>query len=287
MRAQLGAGLLLAFVVAGAVGPWLVGTAGLHLDLAHDLAAPEVVGRLGRGEGGVDVVTALIWGARASLIVASSSTALAMLLALGLGVTVGTVGGRWLQLVQRIVDVVLAFPSLLLALILCALLPPSPWGVVLALSSTAWAGPLRVLLGLTAEVAARDHVNGARALGASLPRTVVVHVLPLLAMPLAIQSTQVFASAVVAEASLAFLGLGPVPGVPPFFTSWGQQLDDGIAYLWAAPHLWAPPGFCILVVVVAAQLVAEGLAQRRRDPDPGAVPAEGRSAAAARTPFPS
>ncbi|MDP2342118.1 MAG: ABC transporter permease [Deltaproteobacteria bacterium] len=262
MRVRLGAAILGAFVVVGVIGPWVIGSDGLALDLAHDLAPPAITGGLGRGEGGVDVVTALIWGARASLVVASLSTVLAMVLALALGVTAGTIGGRFREAVQRVVDVVLAFPSLLLALILCALLPPSPWAVVLALSSTAWAGPLRVLVGLAREVAARDHVAAARALGASWPRVVVVHVLPLLAMPVAIQSTQVFAGAVVAEASLAFLGLGPVPGTPPFFTSWGQQLDDGVAYLWAAPHLWGPPGACVFVVVVAAQLLAEGLARR-------------------------
>ena len=262
-RTRIGATVLGGFVVVGALGPWLVGADGLAFDLAHDLAPPAQVGGLGRGEGGVDVVTALIWGARASLVVAALSTSLAMVLAVGIGITAGTVGGRMLEAVQRVVDVVLAFPSLLLALILCALLPPSPWGVVLALSATAWAAPLRVLVGLVREVVRRDHVAAARALGASLPRVVIVHVLPLLAMPIAVQSTQVFAGAVVAEASLAFLGLGPVPGTPPFFTSWGQQLDDGVAYLWAAPHLWAPPGLCVFVVVIAAQLLAEGLARSR------------------------
>jgi peptide/nickel transport system permease protein len=263
---RIGAAILLAFVVTGVVGPLLIGREGLALDLAHDLAPPAMVGGLGRGEGGAVVSTALVFGARASLVVASLSTVLAMVIALSIGVTAGTLGGRSLEAVQRVVDVVLAFPSLLLALILCALLPPSPWAVVLALSSTAWAGPLRVLAGLAREVSARDHVAAARALGASWPRVVVVHVLPLLGMPVAIQSTQVFAAAVVAEASLAFLGLGPVPGTPPFFTSWGQQLDDGIAYLWAAPHLWAPPGVCVFVVVVAAQLLAEGLAAGRSAP---------------------
>lgn len=255
------------FVVVGVVGPAVV--AAPALDLARDLAPPALSGGLGRGEGGVDVVAALVWGARASLVVAGLSTLLALSIALVVGVTVGTAsttgraGARWLDLVQRVVDVVLAFPSLLLALALCALLPPSPLSVVLALSATAWAAPLRVLAALSREVALRDHVAAARALGASLPRVVVVHVAPLLAVPVAIQGTQVFAGAVVAEASLAFLGLGAVPLTPPFFTSWGQQLDDGVAYLWAAPHLWLPPGVCVFAVAMAAQVLAEGLARGR------------------------
>ncbi len=264
LRVVAGGLVLGGFVVVGAVGPWLVDAP--HLDLALDLAPPSAggpSGLLGRGEGGVDVVSALVWGARSSLVVAGLSTLLALSFSVVVGVTAGTVGGRLQDLVQRVVDVVLAFPSLLLALALCALLPPSPLSVVLALSATAWAAPLRVLGGLSREVALRDHVVAARALGASLPRVVLRHVLPLLAVPIAIQATQALAAAVVAEASLAFLGLGPVPGTPPFFTSWGQQLDDGVAYLWAAPHLWAPPGLCVFAVAIAAQLLSEGLTSRR------------------------
>ncbi len=264
-KAVVGGLVLGGFVVVGLLGPlWI---APPSLDLLHDLAPPGgldgVGGWLGRGEGGVDVVASLVWGARASLVVAGLSTLLSLAVALVVGVSAGTVGGRVLDVVQRGVDVVLAFPSLLLALALCALLPPSPLSVVLALSATAWAGPLRVIAGLAGEVARRDHVVAARALGASLPRLVAVHVLPLLAVPIAIQATTVLAGAVVAEASLAFLGLGAVPGTPPFFTSWGQQLDDGVAYLWAAPHLWAPPGLCVFAVALAAQLLAEGLTDRR------------------------
>ena len=254
------------FAVVGAVGPCIVDAP--HLDLAHDLDPEGAF--LGHGEGGVSVAAGLVWGARASLVVAGLSTLLALGIAVAVGVSVGvaavaggTAGPRIEAGVHRIVDVALAFPSLLLALVLCAVLPASPLSVVAALSVTAWAGPLRVLLGLAKEVALRDHVTAARAIGASFGRVVVVHTLPLLRVPIAIQATQAFAGAVVAEASLAFLGIGAPPLSPPFFTSWGQQLDDGTAYLWAAPHLWAPPGVCILVVVVAAQMLAEGLAERR------------------------
>lgn len=256
-KLRTGLAILALFVVTGVFGPVVTGVPAL--DLAHDLDADH--GVLGAGEGGVDVVAALVWGARASLVVAGLSTLLSLLLAVVVGVAAGVKGGRTAAAVQRVVDVALAFPSLLLALVLCAVLPASPWSTVAALSATAWAGPLRVLLGLAREVAARDHVVAARALGRGFWGVVVVHVAPLLAVPIAIQGTQVFASAVVAEASLAFLGLGPPPLTPPFYTSWGQQLDDGLAYLWAAPHLWWPAGLCVVAVAVAAQFVAEGLAR--------------------------
>lgn len=259
VRLRAGVAVLGAFAVVAVVGPAVTGVP--VLDLAHDL--DKDAGLLGRGEGGVSVVTALVYGARASAVVAGLATAVSLAIAVVVGVVAGAAGGRALAAVRRVVDVVLAFPSLLLALILCALLPPSPWSTVAALSLTAWAGPLRVIAGLAEEVAARDHVAAARALGAGFVRVVVVHTAPLLSVPIAIQATQAFAGAVVAEASLAFLGLGPTPLSPPFYTSWGQQLDDGLAYLWAAPHLWWPPGVCIVAVAVAAQFVAEGLAARR------------------------
>lgn len=258
-KLRAGAVVLGAFAVAAAAGPVVVSVPAL--DLAHDLDAGA--GVLGAGEGGVSVVGALVYGARASAVVAGLATVVALAVAVALGVVAGVAGGRVEAAVQRVVDVVLAFPSLLLALVLCAVLPPSPWSTVAALSLTAWAGPLRVIAGLAKDVAARDHVVAARALGAGFARVVVVHVAPLLSVPIAIQATQAFAGAVVAEASLAFLGLGPTPLSPPFYTSWGQQLDDGLAYLWAAPHLWWPPGVCIVAVAVAAQFVAEGLAAKR------------------------
>ena len=247
-------GLLLAALVA-IVGPMVL--APPCIDLAHDLAPPgddAVIDVLGRGEGGTSVLASLVWGARGAIgigvAVSLSSTALALLLAL-----VMALGPRRLrQLLGRLVDVMLTFPSLLLAAALSAVLAPGPASVVLVLVLSSWAAPTRVLGGLAAAVGARDHVTAAVALGASSWRVAVVHVAPLLWPTVLVQVGQSFGAAIVAEASLSFLGLGQQPLAPPLYASWGTMLDDGVALVLAAPHLWWPPALAILLVTACAQL---------------------------------
>ena len=253
-RQAVGVGLLGALLGIGLLGPLVCPPPAL--DLVNDLASPAVVGGLGRGEGGVDVVAALIYGARGALVVglavATFATVIAVLLAL-----VAALGSPTQQrLVDRAVDVTLAFPSLLLAAALSALLAPSLLGVVVVLTVSSWAGPTRFLAGGMAAVVVRDHVQSARALGASTLRVAVVHVLPLVAPAIFIQLSQIFAGAIVAEAGLAFLGLTALPLTPPLYASWGGLLDDGVAVLFAAPHLWWPPALALLLVSTAAQLVS-------------------------------
>lgn len=247
-------GLLLAGLVA-IVGPMVL--APPCIDLAHDLAPPgddAVIDVLGRGEGGTSVLASLVWGARGAIgigvAVSLSSTALALLLAL-----VMALGPRSLrQLLGRLVDVMLTFPSLLLAAALSAVLAPGPASVVLVLVLSSWAAPTRVLGGLAEAVGARDHVTAAVALGASRWRVAVVHVAPLLWPTVLVQVGQSFGGAIVAEASLSFLGLGQQPLAPPLYASWGTMLDDGVALLLAAPHLWWPPALAVLLVTACAHL---------------------------------
>lgn len=242
-------GLLAAFV------PPVVGAAGLRIDLAHDLASPAMVGGLGRGENGVDVLAALIFGARTSLGIAALATLLATAVALLVGAGSGFVGGRVEALLMRIVDVVLAFPGLLLALYLAAVLPPSIPTVVLALSATSWAAPARLLRGVTVEIAAREYVVAARALGAHPARILVVHILPALLPTAAVQASLQLSATVVAEASLSFLGLGLPPGTP----SWGALLDQGMAVLLVAPHVALAAGSVLALTALLAQLLGDSL----------------------------
>jgi peptide/nickel transport system permease protein len=247
-------GLLLAALVA-IVGPIVL--APPCIDLAHDLAPPDgdaLINVLGRGEGGTSVLASLVWGARGAIgigvAVSLSSTTMALLMALLMAL-----GPRSLrQLLGRLVDVMLTFPSLLLAAALSAVLAPGPASVVFVLVLSSWAAPTRVLGGLAAAVAARDHVTAAVALGASRWRVAVVHVAPLLWPTVLVQVGQSFGGAIVAEASLSFLGLGQQPLAPPLYASWGTMLDDGVALVLAAPHLWWPPALAILLVTACAQL---------------------------------
>lgn len=251
LRALGIAGLLL-FVFVGVVGPVVVDVPAV--DLARDLAPPSSSAPLGHGEIGVPLHAALLWGARGALIVGVAVMTLTTMLSLSLTwlCALGPVALR--RLVLRAADLALAFPSLLLALALAALLPPSPLSVIAALSASSWAAPLQVLVPLADRAVAGDAIRSAIALGASSWRIAGVHLTPLLWSTLLVQATQGLGGAVVAEASLAFLGLSSPPLAPPFYTSWGTLLDDGTALSFAAPHLWGPPALCVFVVAASAQL---------------------------------
>jgi ABC-type dipeptide/oligopeptide/nickel transport system permease subunit len=253
---RLGLGGLMVFVIVGVGGPLVVDVPAV--DLARDLAPPSSSAPLGHGEIGVPLHAALLWGARGALVVGVAVTTLTTTLTVLLTwcCALGPVALR--RLVLRAADLALAFPSLLLALALAALLPPSPLSVIAALSASSWAAPLQVLVPLADRAVAGDAIRSAVALGASRRRIARVHLTPLLWSTLLVQATQGFGGAVVAEASLSFLGLSSPPLAPPFYTSWGTLLDDGTALSFAAPHLWGPPALCVFFVAASAQLAVLG-----------------------------
>lgn len=254
-RAQAALVVISLYVLVALAGPLIVGDAGLRLDLEHDLAPPSLVGGLGRAENGVHVVTALVFGARTSLFVALTSTAISAVLGVVVGALSPLAGGRIDAVVMRVLDVLLAFPGILLAIYLAAVLPPSALTVVVALSITGWVGFARVMRTSVMSVMSREHVVAARALGASPGRVLVRHVLPLALTPIVVQASFGLSTAILAEASLSFLGLGVPPGTP----SWGGLLDEGVASLFIAPHLALAPGLCIAAAVLAFNLLGDGL----------------------------
>ncbi|MCP4499110.1 MAG: ABC transporter permease [Deltaproteobacteria bacterium] len=243
-------------VVTAIFGPWWVGDAGLlPIDLELDLASPAKAGRLGRGENGVDVFTSLVHGARVSLLVSFGSVSISLSLGLFYGATAGFLGGRIDALAMRVVDVLLAFPGILLAIYVAAVLPPSLFNVVLALSATGWVGYARLTRAQVLEVKGREYITAAFALGASSPRILLNHILPNILGPILIQASFGLSTAVLAEASLSFLGIGVPPGTP----SWGALLDEGVAHLFVAPHLVVFPGLCIAVCVLGFNFLGDGL----------------------------
>lgn len=250
-----GGAILGALVVVGVAGPLAVGDAGLAIDLARDLAPPGPDAPFGRAENGVDVLTSLVHGARVSLVVGLAATLLSTAFGVLYGAISGFVGGKVDALLMRVVDVLLAFPGVLLAIYVAAVLPPSLLAVVAALSATGWVGFARLTRGLVQAQARREHVVAARALGASPPRVLFVHVLPGCAGPILVQASFGLSTAILAEASLSFLGLGVPPGTP----SWGALLDEGVAYLLVAPHLAVFPGAAIALSVLGANLLGDGL----------------------------
>jgi peptide/nickel transport system permease protein len=174
------------------------------------------------------------------------------------GALAGWAGGRLDEVVMRAVDVLLAFPGLLLAIALTAVLGPSVRHVVLALCLIGWTGFARLARGEMQRLRARDFVVAARALGARDRRIVGRHLVPLLVAPLLVQATFAMAGAIVAEASLSFLGLGAQPPTP----SWGTMLNDGRAFLLVAPHLTLFPGLAIMATVLALNFLGDALRDR-------------------------
>ena len=184
------------------------------------------------------------------------------MLSLAVGTTLGLLAGYrggWLdEAIGRLIDVLLAFPGLLLAIALAAVLGPSLRNVVLALSLLGWTGYARLARAEAAAVRGREFVAAAAALGAGPLRIVTRHVLPQAAPALLVQATFGLSGAILAEAGLSFLGLG----VPPPRASWGTMLSEGRDFLLVAPHLLLAPGTALGLTVLALQLLGDGLVQR-------------------------
>ncbi|MDH4249226.1 MAG: ABC transporter permease [Deltaproteobacteria bacterium] len=255
----------LGFVLPALLAPWLAPHNPLALDLTGSLERPTWAYPLGRDEQGADILSRLIHGARISLVVGLSSVAASTLVGVTLGLVAGFLGGWVENLLMRLVDVLLAFPGLLLAIALVAVLGPGLGNVVIALSVLGWTGFARLVRAQVLSVRERDFVLAARSLGAGPWRLMVRHILPNITAPVLVQASFSVAGAILAEASLSFLGLGAPPGTP----SWGAMLAEGKNVLMEAPHVSLAPGAAIMAVVLGFNLIGDALADhldpRRRE----------------------
>jgi peptide/nickel transport system permease protein len=255
-KTAAGAAIVSLFVLVAVGAPYLSGSDPSALDLPRALAGPSWEHPFGFDRLGRDLSSRVAHGARISLAVGLSATAISLAFGTAVGLLAGLRGGWVDEVLMRVVDVFLAFPGILLAIALAATLGPSFPNLVAALSAFGWTGYARLTRTETLSIRSRPHVEAARAIGASSARIAVRHVLPLLAPALAVQATFGFAGAIVAEASLSFLGLG----LPPPAPSWGAMLDEGRAFLLVAPHLALVPAGAIFLAVIGIQFLGDGLA---------------------------
>jgi len=213
---------------------------------------------LGSDELGRSLAARLVEGARISLVVALVTVTISGVAGTLLGIVAGYLGGWVDRVVSRLIDIFLAFPGLLLAIALAGMLGPGIGNVILALSLMGWVGYARLARNQVLSIKQRDHVTAAIALGQ--PGTVIMrrHLLPLLMAPLLVEASFGVASAVIAEASLSFLGLG----VQPPQASWGNMIREGVRYMLAAPHLVLIPGLALSLVVLSANLLGDALRDR-------------------------
>jgi len=252
---QFGGVIVVAAVLGAIIGPWLSPHDPSTQELALRLAGPSTSHPLGLDELGRDILARVLSGARVSLFVGFAVVVISALVGTFLGALAGYVGGVTDDVISRIMDVLLAFPGILLAIALVAVLGPSVANVVLALCVIGWVGYARLVRGQVLRLREFEFVQAARALGAATHRVLLRHVLPSTLPALLVQATLGMASAIIAEASLSFLGLGVQPPTP----SWGTMLDSGRSHLIDAPHLTIVPGVAVALVVLGFNFLGDGL----------------------------
>lgn len=251
------AGLLivLAMALGAALAPGVIPWDPAVQDLANRLQGPTWQHWFGLDELGRDIFARVLLGARVSLMVGLVVVAVSSVVGMAVGAVSGYYGGRIDQAIGRVMDVLMAFPGMLLAIALVAVLGPSLTNVVLALVVIGWVGYARLVRGQVLRARELDYVVAAKALGAGTLRILVRHVLPTAVPPVLVQATLGMAGAMLSEAALSFLGLGVQPPTP----SWGTMINGGRAHLLDAPHLTIFPGVCLAIVVLGFNFLGDGL----------------------------
>ena len=253
--AVIAATVVAAFIVIALVAPHLAPFDPIATNFLAVRKPPSDVYRLGTDEVGRDVLSRLIWGARASLLAGVIPVTIAVALSIPLGLLSGYAGGWVDGVIMRITDAMLAIPFLIVAIALAAFLGPSLTNAMIAIGIAALPTFLRLARGTVLALKTEEYVEAARAVGGSHLRIAARHILPNMLPPLLIQSSITVAAAIIAEASLSFLGLGQQPPAP----SWGSMLNAAQRYLSQAPWMALYPGLMIFFVVMALNVLGDGL----------------------------
>ncbi len=253
--AVFGLVVVVAMVLMALFAPWLAPFDPLATSFATVRKAPSASHWFGTDEVGRDLLSRVIWGGRASLAAGVISVSIAVGVGVPLGMVAGYVGGAVDAVLSRITDAMLAIPFLILAIALAAFLGPSLSNAMIAIGITATPIFVRLARGQVLTVRAEEYIEAARAVGNPPPRILLRHILPNILPPVIVQATLAIAAAIIAEASLSFLGLGQQPPAP----SWGSMLNTAQRFLTQAPWMAIYPGLAIFVTVLAFNLLGDGL----------------------------
>jgi peptide/nickel transport system permease protein len=254
--AAIGVVLVVLFVFCALLAPLLAPYDPAQIDLPNRLNPPSSQHWCGTDELGRDICSRLIYGSRISLIVGTSVVGLSLLIGLILGSLAGYYGGaidRFFNLV--LMNAFLSFPGILLAIAFVAFRGPGIFNLILALSIGGWVGYARLIRAQVLAAREREFVEAARALGANDIRILISHILPNIIQPIIVQAAIGMAGAILAEATMSFLGLG----VPPPAASWGAMLNDSRSYLFEAPHLVLFPAITVMLAVLAFNFIGDAL----------------------------
>jgi peptide/nickel transport system permease protein len=254
--AALGTALVTLFLILALFAPWFAPYDPAAINLPARLETPSHAHWFGVDELGRDIFSRIIYGARISMLVGGC----VVLVSLGLGLLIGSVAGYYGGRIDRFVNIVvmnafLSFPGILLAIAFVAFRGPGIFNLVLALSLGGWVGYARLVRGQVLAAREREYVEAARALGASDLRIIGRHILPNIIQPVIVQAAIGMAGAILAEATMSFLGLG----VPPPTASWGTMLNDGRAHLFDAPHLVLFPAVAVMLAVLSFNFIGDAL----------------------------
>ncbi len=255
-RSAMLGGVLVAFFVAIALlAPVLPIPDPAATDWGAVRKAPSAAHWLGTDEIGRDVLSRMIWGAQASLLAGVISVGIALVVGVPLGIVAGYFGGWSDAIISRCTEALLAVPFLILAIALAAFLGPSLTNAMIAIGISATPVFIRLTRGQVLSVRAEDYVESARAIGLPTPRILSRYIFPNVLPPILVQATLTVATAIIAEASLSFLGLGQQPPAP----SWGSMLNTAKNFLSQAPWMALWPGVSIFLVVLGFNLLGDGL----------------------------
>ncbi|HVR22728.1 MAG TPA: ABC transporter permease [Candidatus Polarisedimenticolia bacterium] len=254
--AAAGVALIVVFVTFALFAPWIAPQDPASINLPARLGGPSHAHWFGTDELGRDIFSRIVYGSRISMLVGSC----VVLTSLALGLVIGSIAGYYGGGIDRFVNIVLmnaflSFPGILLAIAFVAFRGPGIFNLVLALSLGGWVGYARLVRGQVLAAREREFVEAARALGASDLRIIVRHILPNIIQPVIVQAAIGMAGAILAEATMSFLGLG----VPPPTASWGAMLNDGRAHLFDAPHLVLFPALAVMLAVLSFNFIGDAL----------------------------
>jgi len=253
--AVFGAGVLVLMVALALLAPWVAPYDPLATSWSLVRKAPSAAHWFGTDEVGRDLLSRVIWGGRSSLAAGVIAVSIAVGVGVPLGMLAGYLGGWFDAIVGRLTDAMLAVPFLILAIALAAFLGPSLGNAMIAIGITATPIFVRLARGQVMAARAEDWVEAARAVGNPPARILVRHILPNILPPVMVQATLAIAAAIIAEASLSFLGLGQQPPAP----SWGSMLNSAQRFLSQAPWMAVFPGLAIFLTVLAFNLFGDGL----------------------------
>ncbi len=254
--AAIGAVLVVVFACFALFAPWIAPQDPAYIDLPSRLVAPSQAHWFGTDDLGRDIFSRIIFGARISMLVGVSVVTGSLLL----GTIIGSLAGYYGSWFDRFINVIvmnafLSFPGILLAIAFVAFLGPGLINLILALILGGWVGYARLVRAQVLAAREKEYVEAARALGATDLRVITRHILPNIMQPVIVQAAIGMAGAVLAEATMSFLGLG----VPPPIASWGSMLNDGRSHLFDSPHLVLFPAAAVMLAVLSFNFIGDAL----------------------------